>query len=73
MLAAFVTREYRGSMKLRMFVVPMATTLTVIVCFWSAGISVAIYLLLLPLYMVPTMLGRKGAVSPQGPQAEIGS
>jgi len=53
MLAAFVTAPYRASVKLRMLAVPIATTLTAFVCFWSAGISVAIYLLLLPLYMLP--------------------
>jgi uncharacterized membrane protein len=53
MLAAFVTSEYRVNVKFRMLAVPMATTLTAFVCFWSAGISVSIYLLLLPLYMVP--------------------
>jgi hypothetical protein len=39
-----------------MLIVPMATTLTVFICFWSVGISLAIYLLLLPLYMVPGKL-----------------
>ena len=53
MLAAFVTSEYRANVKFRMLAVPIATTLTAFVCFWSAGISVVIYLLLLPLYMVP--------------------
>jgi uncharacterized membrane protein len=53
MLAGFVTTEYRAGVKLRMLAVPIATTSTAFVCFWSAGISVAIYLLLLPLYMLP--------------------
>jgi uncharacterized membrane protein len=53
MLAAFVTAEYRAGVKLRMLAVPVATTFTAFICFWSAGISVAIYLLLLPFYMVP--------------------
>jgi uncharacterized membrane protein len=53
MLAAFVTTEYRATVNFRMLAVPIATTLTAFVCFWSAGISVAIYLLLLPLYMLP--------------------
>jgi uncharacterized membrane protein len=53
MVAAFVTIEYRAAVKFRMLAVPIATTLTAFVCFWSAGISVAIYLLLLPLYMLP--------------------
>jgi hypothetical protein len=40
-----------------MLIVPVATTLTVFVCFLSVGISLAIYLLLLPLYMLPGKLG----------------
>ena len=59
MLAAFVTGEYRTNIKFRMLAVPIATTLTAFVCFWSSGISVAIYLLLLPLYMVPGKYERK--------------
>jgi uncharacterized membrane protein len=53
MLAAFVTAEYRAGVKSRMLAVPVATTFTAFICFWSAGISVAIYLLLLPIYMLP--------------------
>ncbi len=60
MLAAFVTAEYRTTVKLRMLAVPVATTLTAFVCFWSAGISVAIYLLLLPLYIFPAKIERTG-------------
>jgi uncharacterized membrane protein len=59
MLAAFVTTEYRVTVKLRMLAVPIATTLTAFVCFWSAGISVAIYLLLLPLYTLPGKFERQ--------------
>jgi hypothetical protein len=59
MLAAFVTTEYRATVNFRMLAVPIATTLTAFVCFWSAGISVAIYLLLLPLYMLPGKFERK--------------
>jgi len=53
MMASFVTAEYRKTVRSRMLVVPVATTLTVSICFWSAGISLVIYLLLLPLYMLP--------------------
>jgi hypothetical protein len=45
-----------------MLIIPLATTLTAVFCFWSVGISLAIYLLLLPLYMLPGKLG--GAQSP---------
>jgi len=53
MLASFVSAEYRKSVRFRMLIVPVATTLTALICFWSVGISLAIYLLLLPLYMLP--------------------
>jgi uncharacterized membrane protein len=56
MLANFVTTQYRTTMRSRMLIVPVATTLTVFICFWSVGISLAVYLLLLPLYMLPGKL-----------------
>ena len=56
MLAHFVSADYRASVKNRMLMVPAATTLTAMICFWSSGISLAIYLLLLPLYMLPGKL-----------------
>ena len=56
MLAAFVSAEYRNTVRSRILIVPVATTLTVFICFWSVGISLAIYLLLLPLYMLPGKL-----------------
>jgi uncharacterized membrane protein len=60
MLAPFVSAEYRSTVKFRMLVVPVVTTLTAIICFWSVSISLAIYLLLLPLYMLPgTFAGAK--------------
>jgi uncharacterized membrane protein len=62
MLADFVSTEYRKRVRLRMLIVPVATTLTVFICFWSVGISLAIYLLLLPLYMLP---GTFAAAKPQ--------
>jgi uncharacterized membrane protein len=57
MLANFVTALYRTTVRSRMLIVPVATTLTVFICFWSVGVSLAIYLLLLPLYMLPGKLG----------------
>jgi uncharacterized membrane protein len=63
MLAPFATSEYRASVRFRMLVVPIATTLTAIVCFWSSGISVAIYLLLLPLYVLPGSTGGSHSVA----------
>lgn len=57
MLADFVSAEYRKTVSARMLIVPVATTLTAVFCFWSVGIRLAIYLLLLPLYMLPGKLG----------------
>ena len=62
MLADFVSDNYRGAVTFRMLLVPAATTLTALICFWSVGISLAIYLLLLPLYMLPAK--SRGAKSP---------
>jgi uncharacterized membrane protein len=60
MLADFVSAEYRRIVRSRMLIVPVGTTLTAVICFWSVGISLAIYLLLLPLYMLPgTLAGTK--------------
>ena len=61
MLATFVTSEYRSAITFRMLAVPIATTLTALVCFWSSGISVAIYLLLLLLYLLPRSASAKPA------------
>ncbi|HKY07017.1 MAG TPA: TMEM175 family protein [Candidatus Binatia bacterium] len=60
MLAAIATVEYRTAIGFRMLLVPLATSFTAIVCFWSTGISVAIYLLLLPLYLLPGTAGASG-------------
>ena len=58
MLASFVTAEYRRTVQSRMLWVPVAITLTVLVCFWSVEISLTIYLLLLPFYMLPGKFDR---------------
>jgi uncharacterized membrane protein len=59
MLAPFVTEEFTAAVSLRMLAVPIATTLTATVCFWSSGISVAVYLVLLPLYVLPATKNAK--------------
>jgi uncharacterized membrane protein len=59
MLADFVTADYRTTITSRMLLVPVATTLTALFCFWSVGISLAIYLMLLPLYILPVKSGGK--------------
>ena len=56
MLADFVSAEYRKAVSARMLIVPVAT-LTAVFCFLERGDQMAIYLLLLPLYMLPGKLG----------------
>ena len=53
MLSPFVSTGHRRAVKVRMFVIPLMTTLTMLICFWSIQVSLGIYLLLLPFYMVP--------------------
>jgi uncharacterized membrane protein len=64
MLTPSVTVEYRAAIGFRMLAVPLATSFTALVCFWSSGISVAIYLLLLPLYLLPVTAGAKQSTAP---------
>src|ERR1051326_7666868 len=65
MLAGFVSTEYRRTVRRRMLMVPVATTLTMLICFWSVGISLAIYLILLPFYMLPgDIWGKESAAVP---------
>ncbi len=59
MMASFVTPEVRRAVRSRILMAPAATTLTMLICFWSVQISLAIYLLVLPLYMLPGKFGRK--------------
>ena len=63
MLADFASAEYRATVRSRMLIVPVATTLTAVFCFWSVGISLAMYLMLLPLYMLPGQSGRRQPLS----------
>jgi uncharacterized membrane protein len=53
MIIASVSPEYRRFVKSRMLAVPVATTLTMLVAFWSVQISLIVYVSLLPLYMLP--------------------
>lgn len=64
MLADFVSAEDRATIGSRVLIVPVAITLTVLICFWRVGVSLAIYLLLLPLYMLPGRFERKGTTTP---------
>jgi uncharacterized membrane protein len=59
MLAHVVTPEYRAIVRWRFLAVPLAATFTILVCFWSVEISLAVYLLFLPLYLIPGKFERQ--------------
>lgn len=56
MFAEFVTPEYTDMVRARFLTYPVIATFTMLICFWSIEISLAIYLFLLPLYMIPSNL-----------------
>jgi len=56
MMAASIPAEYRAMVKSRTLTVPVITTLTMLIAFWSVEISLLIYLVTLPLYMLPGKL-----------------
>lgn len=53
MLTDAVTPAYNVLVRGRFLAYPVIATLTMLICFWSVEISLGIYLLLLPLYMIP--------------------
>ncbi len=53
MLAAFVTDHHRRMVGRRFLAYPIVATLTMLICFWSIPISLGLYLILLPLYVIP--------------------
>lgn len=53
MLAAFVSDHHRRVVGRRFLAYPVVATLTMLICFWSIPISLGLYLLLLPLYVIP--------------------
>ena len=58
MLAAFVTEHHRRVVGRRFLLYPVVATLTMLICFWSVPISLGLYLLLLPLYVIPGKVER---------------
>jgi uncharacterized membrane protein len=72
MFAGFVTREYRDVVRSRFLAYPIIATFTMLVCFWSIEISLGIYLLLLPLYMIPGKFEGQAArlVEPSSEEAQ---
>jgi uncharacterized membrane protein len=62
MLAEHVNKEYRDAVRSRFLAYPVIATITMLICFWSIEISLSIYVLLLPLYMIPSRLMQRTAV-----------
>ena len=58
MVAGCVTPAYRALVHARFFWIPIIATLTMLVCFWSVEILLAVYTLLLPWYMIPGTFDR---------------
>ena len=58
MLAGFVTPEYRTMVRTRFLLIPIVATLTMLVCFWSVEVLLAVYAVLLPWYMIPGKFDR---------------
>jgi uncharacterized membrane protein len=63
MVAEFVTPEYSTLVRSRFLMIPIVATLTMLVCFWSADILLAVYAVLLPFYMIPGKFDRHSAYS----------
>jgi uncharacterized membrane protein len=59
MFAEFVTEAHRNLVRTRFLAYPVVAMFTMLVCFWSIEISLGIYLLLLPLYMIPDRWERR--------------
>jgi uncharacterized membrane protein len=58
MVAEHVTPEFRSTVRSRFLAYPLVAMLTMMICFWSIEISLAVYLVLLPLYMISSTLHR---------------
>ncbi len=52
MVGEGVSAAYRKGVRQRLLTYPVAATITMVYCFWSVPISLAIYTLLLPLCMI---------------------
>lgn len=65
MLAGFLSPDYQKQVSRRFLAYPLVAMLTMAICFWSVPISLAVYLLLLPLYMIPGKGSRVKAKEPE--------
>jgi uncharacterized membrane protein len=69
--APHATPAYRDLVGARFLAIPVYLTITVLVCFWSVGVSLAIFLLLLPFYLIPPKAGpgHASTLAPSAPPA----
>ena len=70
MLADFVSPEFRKTVQTRFLLYPVIATLTMMICFWSIPISLAVYMALLPLYMIPGSGQVKAGHAAETPKVE---
>jgi len=69
MLAEHVSADYRSLVYARLLAIPTILTFTVLVCFWSVEISLGIYLLVLPFYMIKVERSMARRPEPAGQEA----
>ena len=60
--------QYRDLVRGRFLWVPVVLTFTVLFCYWSVGLSLAVYAVVLPFYLIP---GRTAPVERRSPLAEV--
>lgn len=65
MFSRSTAHEYSESVRFRFLMIPIIATLTMLVCFWSFEITLAVYALLMPFYMIP---GKSERHPPRNPE-----
>lgn len=74
MIADFVPVEFRRTVQARFLLYPVVATLTMLICFWSIPISLAVYMALLPLYMIPgSGAVKEHSTAPPAAEPTVGS
>jgi uncharacterized membrane protein len=61
MIAEFISQEHRDLVRSRFLTIPIVATLTMLVCFWSVEITLAVFVILLPFYMIPGKFERRAS------------
>ena len=70
MVGAQATEEYRNLVRSRFFWIPLILSFTVLVCYWSVPISLGVYMVLLPFYLIPGKT-RETAPAPRTAEANV--